>query len=612
MRSKWYFVFSALVLVSMILAACAPAATTVAPVPTTAPAATIAPKATDAAPKATDAAPKATEATKATAAPTKSAAPAAPVAAKDSVRINIITFPDNLDPQQASFVAELAHLKLVYEGLTRLDKDLKTVPAAAEKWTYNADATEITFAIRKGLMYSDGSLLNAKRFEYSILRNIDPTTAGEYARITDDIAGAADWGTADLKKATPEELTKLKAAIKIQALDAAGAPCKDYTQADCLTLKIGFGQSAPYFHTVASLWVTYPVKEEIIKTGTDTAKWWLSPKNHIGNGPMVWQTLEEKQKSVFIPSTTYWRGTAKVNIEYRYIVDGAVAYAAYKNNEFDVITLGAEDLKVTKVDPTLSKEIQNYPGSCTFAVMFHQQKEPFTDPKVRAAFAYALDRDGWVKDVLHGLGSATLTWIPKGFPGYDATEARWGFDAAKAKQALADSTYKTADKLPPIKLTFSDSPRNRTRYEWLAAKWKEVLGVSVQLNPVESTAYTALTKNVATAPQVFILGWCADYPDPQNWLSVYWKTGGFGQRIAYANPALDKVIVQGDTATDATKRMDYYAQAQKLLTDGVPVAFMWNSVNVYLVKPAVKGLVLTPQDADFPGSSDPLTISIQK
>ena len=60
--------------------------------------------------------------------------------------------------------------------------------------------------------------------------------------------------------------------------------------------------------------------------------------------------------------------------------------------------------------------------------MFHNLKPPFTDPKVRQAFAYAIDREAWVRDVLAGGGSPTLTWIPKGFPGYDATETRWGYD----------------------------------------------------------------------------------------------------------------------------------------------------------------------------------------
>ena len=162
-------------------------------------------------------------------------------------------------------------------------------------------------------------------------------------------------------------------------------------------------------------------------------------------------------------------------------------------------------------------------------------------------------------DVLRGLGSPTLTWIPPGFPGYDGEENRWGFDPEAAKQAIADSTYGSVENLPPITMTFSDTPRNRTRNEWLAAKFKEVLGVDVTLDPVESTTYTALTKDINTAPQMFILGWCADYPDPQNWLSVYWKTGAFGERIGYSNPDLDALLVQADTELDPAKRAELYA-----------------------------------------------------
>jgi oligopeptide transport system substrate-binding protein len=610
MRSKLFVVLSALILASMILAACAPAATpTPAPVPTKA--AVVEPtKAAVVEPtKAAVVEPTKPAAPTATAAPTKIPAP---VAAKDTLKVNGGAFPDNLDPQQMSFVGEIAHAHLAYEGLTRLDKDLKTVPGAAESWKYSDDAKSVTFTLRKGLMYSDGSPLNAKRFEFSILRNIDPATAGEYASITDDIDGAAAWRSADLKKATADELAKLKAAVKVQAVDAAGAACKDYAQLDCLTLKIGLAQAAPYFHVVMGLWVTYPAKEELIKAGGAT--WAISAKNQIGNGPFVWQTLEEKQKSVFIPNTYYWGGVAKYNVEYRYITDSAVAFAAYKNNEFDVVGLAAEDLKTVKADPVLSKEAQIYPGACTYAVMFHQLKEPFTDPKVRAAFAYALDRQAWVTDVLKDLGSPTLTWIPKGYPGYDPDEKRWGYDPAAAKKAIEESTYKTVDKLPEITLTFSDTPRNRTRNEWLAAKWKEVFGptLKLKLNPVEATAYTALTKDVKTAPQMFILGWCADYPHQQNWLSVYWMTGAFGERIGYSNKDLDALMKKADSTVDQAAAATLYTQAQKMLTDGVPVAFLWNNVQTYMVKPWVKGFNATPQDHVFPGDGNPLTISIQK
>jgi len=610
MRSKLFVVLSALILASMILAACAPAATpTPAPVPTKAAEPTKAPVAVEPTKAPVAAEPTKPPAPTATAAPTKIPAP---VAAKDTLKVNGGAFPDNLDPQQMSFVGEIAHAHLIYEGLTRLDKDLKTIPGAAESWKYSDDAKTITFTLRKGLTYSDGSPLNAKRFEFSILRNIDPATAGEYAAITDDIEGAAAWRGADLKKATADELAKLKAAVKVQALDAAGAACKDYAQLDCLTLKIGTAAPAPYFHVVMGLWVTFPAKEELIKAGGAT--WAISAKNQIGNGPFVMQSMEEKQKSVFIPNPAYWGGMPKYNVEYRYITDTAVAFAAYKNNEFDVVGLAAEDLKTVKADPVLSKEAQIYPGACTFAVMFHQLKEPFTDPKVRAAFAYALDRDAWVKDVLNGLGAPTLTWIPKGYPGYDADEKRWGYDPAAAKKAIEESTYKSVDKLPEITITFSDTPRNRTRNEWLAAKWKEVFGptLKLKLNPVEATAYTALTKDVKTAPQMFILGWCADYPHQQNWLSVYWMTGAFGERIGYSNKDLDALMKKADSTVDQTAAAALYTQAQKMLGDTAPVAFMWNNVQTFMVKPWVKGFNPTPQDHWFPGDINPLTISIQK
>lgn len=538
-----------------------------------------------------------------------------PVEKAKVLRINLGSYPDIVDPQKSSFVNEIAHLNLMYEGLTKFNDKLETIPGAAEKWEYSADATELTFTLREGLKYNDGALLNAMRYQYSIMRNINPETAGEYAAITDEIKGAIEWRTGadadgnavcqtDEEKAACEEVVKASVA----ALDMSGAPCADYEQADCRVLKLTFAKPAPYFHTIMGIWVAYPAKQENIEEGGEI--WWLSSKFQVGNGPFILQSMEPYVRSYFTPNPNYWGGVANVDIEYRYITDSAVSFQAYKNDEFDIVGLAAEDLETVMADATLSKEANIYPGSCTYALMFHQQKEPFTDQKVREAFSMALDREAWVKDVLKGLGSPTLTWIPPGYPGYQEGETRWGFDAEGAKKAIAESSYGSVDKLPKITATFSDTPRNRLRYEWMVAKWKEVLGIEVELNPVEATTYTALTKDITTAPQMYVLGWCADYPDPQNWLSVYWKTGGFGQRIAYSNPDFDALVNEADTTTDPAKRSDLYTQAQDLLVEGAPVAFFWNNVNTYLIKPWVKGIVLTPQDAGWAGNVSPLTIDI--
>ncbi len=536
-----------------------------------------------------------------------------PVAVEKVLRVNLATYPDIIDPQKSSFVNEIAHLNLIYEGLTTFNEKLATVPGAAESWKYNDAATELTFQLKPGLKYSDGSPLNAARYAYSIIRNIDPSTAGEYASITDEIKGAPEWRGADLAALAEEELAKLKDAVatNVQALDKSGAPCKageeGYAQEDCTQLKITLSKPAPYFHTILGIWVGYPAKEENISEGGEN--WWNGSKYQVGNGAYILKSLEPFVRARFEPNPNYAGEKAKTAIEFAYITDSAVAFQAYKNNEFDIVGLAAEDLETVKADPVLSKEATIYPGSCTLAVMFHQKKEPFTDRKIREAFAHALDREGWVKDVLRGLGAPTLTWIPPGYPGYKASD-KWGYDPAAAKKAIADSTYGSVDKLPEITATFGDSPRNRTRWEWLVGKWKAELGVDIKVNPVEPTTFTSLTKDQATAPQMFILGWCADYPDEQNWLSVYWKTGAFGERIAYSNPDFDKLVDEADQSVDVAKRAELYQQAQNLLIDGAPVAFMWNNVNTYMVKPWVTGIKTTPQDTAFPGAVVPTTIDI--
>jgi oligopeptide transport system substrate-binding protein len=322
--------------------------------------------------------------------------------------------------------------------------------------------------------------------------------------------------------------------------------------------------------------------------------------------------MEQGVTSKFASNPNYWGGEPQYDIEYSYIIDGAVSFEAYQNNEFDVVVASGEDFAAIQADPDLSAQHTVYAGSCTIAIMFHQLKEPFTDQKVREAFAYALDRDAWAHDVDSDLSIPTLTWIPPGYPGYKEGETRFGYDPAKAMEAIAASSYGSVEALPEIDVTFGDSARNRVRHEWLVAKWKEVFGegLKIKLNPVEPTTYTALTKDVATAPHVFRLGWCADYPDPQNWLSVYWKTGGFGERIGYSNPEFDALVNAADVEIDTAKRADLYAQAQELLVSTAPVAFMYNTKNSYLVKPWVKDFKFTPQDGLFHGDMVPESIWI--
>jgi len=87
------------------------------------------------------------------------------------------------------------------------------------------------------------------------------------------------------------------------------------------------------------------------------------------------------------------------------------------------------------------------------------------------------------------------------------------------------------------------------------------------------------------------------------------STTTFAQRAGYVSPDFDKLIDQADVEGDPAKRAELYQQAQDKLVDDNPVAFFWNNVNAYMVKPWVSGYKTTPQDA-WPGDVTPGTIDI--
>ena len=592
---KMFALLSLLVLASMVLAACGGAAPTDAP----------------AQPAATDA-------------PAQPAATDAPVveAGTQTLRVNLGTYPDVIDPQKSSFVNEIATLKQIYMGLTTFNEKLETVPGSAESWTYNDDATQLVFTLKSGLVYSDGSSINAKRFEYAFQRNVDPATAGEYASITDEILGAPEWRGADTA-AEGYDAEVFKAALGVKASHADGSDCADYEDAACDTFTLTFSKPAPYFHTIAGIWVGYPAKQENIEEGGPL--WWNSSKYQIGNGPFIMDVVEPFVRQHFTPNSNFvGAGIPTYNLEYRYITDTAISFEAYKNGELDIDESAAEDLATIQADPNLNAQHMQYAGSCTFLIKFglegvytdpsgNEYESIFKDAKVREAFAYGFDAEGWARDVDAGLSAATWTWIPPGFPGYDATSPL-NYDPEAAKAALAASSYGGPDGLNALglKLTFGDSPRNRQRSEWLVAKYKEVLGVDIALDPIDNTTFTAITKDPKTFPLLARQGWCADYPDPQNWLSVYWRSDtSFAQRQGYVNLEFDALTAQADVELDPVKRAELYNQAQQLLLADIPSAFGYNNTNHYLVQPWVKGLVTTPQDADWPGAVTPWTITVE-
>jgi oligopeptide transport system substrate-binding protein len=296
----------------------------------------------------------------------------------------------------------------------------------------------------------------------------------------------------------------------------------------------------------------------------------------------------------------------------RMILESQIAFQTYKAGGLDWTGVAPEDLKEVQSDPTLKAEYQRVPGSCNFYLGLNVKKAPFDDIKVRQAFARGFDREDYVEVVLKGAGEPALSFIPPGRPGYEESVKQPEFDATEAKAMLDEATAGKA--LPEIKLTYSASARNKTRMEWVQNQMKTNLGIDAELESVERTAYTELLKNEETTPQMFFLGWCQDYPDPQDWLSLVFRSESTITHVGWKNEKFDELTKAADIETDQAKRLEMYKEAHALLAEEAPVVFLYWDVTDLLIKPYVQGMRdhITPDDALVPGIKNIQNIEVNR
>lgn len=505
------------------------------------------------------------------------------------LRVNWGSQPDEIDPQKMSFVGEIGTGQLVFEGLMELNENLEPVGAAAESCTASEDGLTYTCKLREGLKYSDGTALTAKNFEYAWKRLFDPRVPNkQYSFVAYDIKGAEELDATDANDTA--KIEQMMGELGVKATD---------DKTIVFTLK----QKAAYFPYVLTLWTGWPSRQDLVEAGGEEWTTEATGKYYVGNGPFILKQYNE-QGFRFEANPNYRKGTPKIKeIRGSFITDSAVAFQAYKNGELDAIGLAAEDYKTVQEDAQLKQQFIQVAGSCSFYVGFNTKKPPFDNMKVRQAFAQAFDREDYVNNVLSGLGQSATSFIPPDRPGYAPDINLYPFDKAKAKATLAEAGFADGQGLPEIKLTYSASPRNKTRMEWVQNQLKQNLGLDLQLDPVEPKAYTALTKDPATTPQVFFLGWCQDYPDPQNWLTLVFHSTSTITSVGWKNDEFDTLTRQADAEPDKQKRTQMYRQAQEILVREAPAVFLYWNVGPWLIKPYFKGAreTVNPQDAIVPG-----------
>jgi oligopeptide transport system substrate-binding protein len=496
-------------------------------------------------------------------------------ATNQELRIRINQDVSTFDPQLAVSADEISIAKQLYRGLFTYNSDLDVVPSVAtevpsiENGGISEDGLTYTIHLRDDATWSDGQPVVAADFVYAFQRLLDPETGGQgiYSSYYTAITGAADayageGATTDIGVTAPDDQT--------------------------LVLKLDYAQ--PTMVTLLALWPASPLREDIITANPDA---WTEPGTLVSNGPFVLASYDSGVEVGLEKNAAYWAsyGPELEHVTYKIIPDDDAALLAYKNGEIDMTSIPLDSASLYMDDP----ERVHFPQMETMALQYNVTEPPFDNKLVRQAFSHAIDRDTYVATLLSGVGAPALGWLPQGLPNVSANPRTvFDFDKAAGQQLLSDAGYD--GDFPTVTLTIPDDDTYRTVAEYVQAQLKDNLGVDMEIETLESTAYG--DRWFEGDFELTLFDFFGDYADPENWLVQQFASDGGYNVTGYGNPEVDALFEQAASEPDQTKRLALYEQAHDLIIEDQALTPIYHPERNYLVKQNVDGLGVTPLDAE--------------
>jgi oligopeptide transport system substrate-binding protein len=338
--------------------------------------------------------------------------------------------------------------------------------------------------------------------------------------------------------------------------------------------------------------LTYPTAFVVDRDNVESGEEWYRAPN--GTGPYRLARWDSFKSMLYERNDDYYLEPAKIPYVIEQLYSG-YPLRLYESGEIDMSGVGGNNLqRFTSPDEPMSKELLNGVSLCTSMIKFDVTQPPFDDPKVRQAFSLAFDRDKYIDIVEEGDALPASGALPPGLPGYNIDLKALPYDPAQARQLLAESKYGSADKLPPIVYTSSGHGSDAdSSVAALAQMWQQNLGITITVENLDPNKYYDLVRD-GQHGQLLGGGWCADYPDPENFLDVLFHTGSEQNLGNYSNPEIDRLLEAARVERNVTRRLEIYQQIEQLIVNDAPVIFTTHSLSHLLVKPYIKGYVLTP------------------
>lgn len=416
------------------------------------------------------------------------------------------------------------------------------VPEAAKEWSYNDDATELTFILRDDIKWTDGEKLTSEDVKYTF-DTIKVNPSYYFSSNMQNVASIE----------TPDEYTVV---FKLSQPDAS-------------------------FVKLLGWYATFIIPEHVYNNGQD---WAENPANNnpVTSGPFKFEEYKQGESVTLVRNDDFPEPAKLDKLVFSVIPDEATAIQAVKNGEIDFFeNFPPSSLEELEADENLRVVINEYPSP--IRMVFNLETEILSDPAVRKAIAYAINRDEISEKVFQGVQKAEYSMYPSMMEWAANTEnTAPEFNIAKAIEILEEAGYtKDADGFYIRGLTIDTFEGNGfpDTVKLLKATLAEV-GIEAELNVQEYNSWSQKVgdnRDFMIELQGGFMG-----PDPAA-LATRVQTGMTFNWGSYSNTEVDELLQKGAATGNQDERAGYYKEAQKILAEELPyvniVSFAGPEVN---------------------------------
>ena len=462
----------------------------------------------------------------------------------------------DLDPAAQGDIGSAAISAQLFEGLTAIDGQLETRPALADSWDFRDGGATVVFHLRSGIAFSDGSPITAADVVRSWFRVIDPAHPSPLVSLIGDVRGALAYAHGTGKR---EDV----------GLAADGGD-----------VVVSLTRPATDFPTIIA-GPTFSVVPPSLDSGGNGAAVVRPGAGFVGSGGYV-LSAATPTKTTLTANEHYWAGVPAIRtVELVHDIGGRSSVAAFEDGDVDLAAVSPFDATWLAYDDTLGPQLRRTDDLSLQYYGFDTSRRPFDDVRVRQAFARAVDWRRLIGLSSVGTGRPASGMVPRGIPGRSDTDFLPALDPDGARRLLADAGFPGGKGFPATTL-LGGGPTDRA----FVAEIKRELGVTVQIEIQGPGFFDRLADD---PPQIFAMGWVADYPGANDFLGILLGTGASNNYGRWSSKPFDDALASALAAPDATAARASFDTAEGIVRDEAPTIPLTYDVSWSLARTGLLG-----------------------